>query len=292
MRDNDKLLLGNDDDLAIFHDGSNSNIYDNGTGSLILRTNQFFARGIDNQNNTSTMIQADVGGGVKLYYDNLIKFETLSGGSIVRGNLAVTEDLQVSDNLTVNDNANFANGSVVISQNTVTAPRFAGEADQAGRCRVYGTEGQKNAGNLTTDEMTIMMIDSNIANGAVTTLMRDLQLKFNIATNELKCEGDVIAFNASDERLKDNIKRIEDPLAKVISISGNTFTWNEEKSKKTGEDTGVIAQEIEALGLPGITKTRNDGYVGVRYEKLVPLLIEAIKELNDKVSALEDKLNN
>ena len=122
--------------------------------------------------------------------------------------------------------------------------------------------------------------------------MRDQNIRFNIATNELKCEGDVIAFNASDERLKDNVKRIEDPLAKVISISGNTFTWNEEKSKKTGEDTGVIAQEIEALGLPGITKTRNDGYVGVRYEKLVPLLIEAIKELNDKVSALEDKLNN
>ena len=51
-------------------------------------------------------------------------------------------------------------------------------------------------------------------------------------------------------------------------------------------DTGVIAQEIEALGLPGITTTREDGVKAVRYEKLVPLLIQAIKELDDKVNSL------
>ena len=62
--------------------------------------------------------------------------------------------------------------------------------------------------------------------------------------------------------------------------------------QKEGTETGVIAQEVEALGLPGIVTTRDDGYKGVRYEKLVPLLIEAIKELNHKVSSLEDKLNN
>ena len=54
----------------------------------------------------------------------------------------------------------------------------------------------------------------------------------------------------------------------------------------------MIAQEVEALGLPGLVTTRDNGYKAVRYEKLVPLLIEAIKELSDKVSALEDKLNN
>ena len=54
-----------------------------------------------------------------------------------------------------------------------------------------------------------------------------------------------------------------------------------------GDDTGVIAQEIEALGLPGITtETRDDGTKAVRYEKLVPVLIQAIKELSAKVDAL------
>ena len=51
-------------------------------------------------------------------------------------------------------------------------------------------------------------------------------------------------------------------------------------------DTGVIAQEIEALDLPGVTTIRDDGTHAVAYEKLVPLLIEAIKELSTKVDAL------
>ena len=51
-------------------------------------------------------------------------------------------------------------------------------------------------------------------------------------------------------------------------------------------DTGVVAQEIEALGLPGVTTVRDDGTHAVNYEKLIPLLIEAIKELSNKVDAL------
>ena len=108
---------------------------------------------------------------------------------------------------------------------------------------------------------------------------------------DVRCAGDVIAFYSSDERLKDNITPIADAVNKVKSISGNTFEWNE-NSNHDGEDTGVIAQEIEALGLPGVTKKKDNGYLGVRYEKLVPLLIEAIKELSDKVDDLEQKLSD
>ena len=54
-------------------------------------------------------------------------------------------------------------------------------------------------------------------------------------------------------------------------------------------DTGIIAQEVEALGLPGITATRRDGTKGVRYDRLIPVLIEAVKELTAKVDALENK---
>ena len=107
----------------------------------------------------------------------------------------------------------------------------------------------------------------------------------------LKVTGDIEALTGSDLRLKTDINPIADALNKVKSISGNTFEWNE-NSTREGQDTGVIAQEITALGLPGIAKERDDGYFGVHYEKLVPLLIEAIKELSDKVDSLEERLNN
>ena len=110
-------------------------------------------------------------------------------------------------------------------------------------------------------------------------------------TGIMSATDDIIAFVSSDERLKDNIAPIDDPLAKVISISGNTFDWNENTNNE-GSDTGVIAQEIEALGLPGLVTTRDNGYKAVRYEKLVPLLVEAIKELSGKVDALEQKLSD
>jgi hypothetical protein len=105
----------------------------------------------------------------------------------------------------------------------------------------------------------------------------------------LSVTQDITAFYTSDQRLKDNIKPIEDPLAKVLSISGNTYTWNEQ-SGKTGDDVGVIAQEIEAI-LPEAVVTRDNGYKAVNYEKIIPLLVEAVKELSIKVRTLEDKLN-
>ena len=103
--------------------------------------------------------------------------------------------------------------------------------------------------------------------------------------------GDVIAYATSDKRLKDNISPIKQALDKVKSLSGNTFDWNT-ASGKEGSEVGVIAQEVDALNLPGITTIRDDGTYAVRYEKLVPVLIEAIKELSAKVDSLEQKLSD
>ena len=100
--------------------------------------------------------------------------------------------------------------------------------------------------------------------------------------------ADIIAYASSDETLKDNITPIPDALAKVISISGNTFNWNEKSDYEGKSDTGVIAQEIAELGLPGVVETRSDGTKAVRYDRLVPVLIEAIKELNEKVNELHN----
>ena len=111
-----------------------------------------------------------------------------------------------------------------------------------------------------------------------------------LITGELQVTDDITAFYSSDERLKNNVTAIDDPLAKVLSLGGYTFDWNENTTKE-GTETGVIAQEVEALGLPGLVTTRDNGYLAVNYEKLVPLLIEAVKELSGKVEALEQRLS-
>jgi hypothetical protein len=108
---------------------------------------------------------------------------------------------------------------------------------------------------------------------------------------EIRATGDITAFYSSDIRLKENIQPIQNALEKVESISGNTYNWKEgyeEIHSHKGNDVGVIAQEIEEI-LPQIVTNRDNGYKAVQYEKIIPLLIEAIKELSARVNSLENK---
>jgi hypothetical protein len=110
-------------------------------------------------------------------------------------------------------------------------------------------------------------------------------------TGEIRAMNDITAFYSSDIRLKENIFPIRNALQKVNEISGNTYDWKEgfeEIHSHKGNDVGVIAQEIEIV-LPEIVTNRDNGYKAVQYEKIIPLLIEAIKELSAKVKELENK---
>ena len=102
----------------------------------------------------------------------------------------------------------------------------------------------------------------------------------------LNVGGDVTAFASSDLTLKENVSPIDNALDMINSLSGNTFHWKSEANLE-GDDTGIIAQEVEKLQLPGVTKRRQDGTLGVRYERLIPVLIEAIKELKSQVEDLK-----
>jgi uncharacterized coiled-coil protein SlyX len=108
---------------------------------------------------------------------------------------------------------------------------------------------------------------------------------------EIRATGDITAFYSSDIRLKENIQPIQNALEKVESISGNTYDWKEgydEIHSHKGNDVGVIAQEVEEI-LPQIVTNRDNGFKAVQYEKIIPLLIEAIKELSAKINRLENK---
>ena len=105
--------------------------------------------------------------------------------------------------------------------------------------------------------------------------------------------GNITAF-ASDSRLKDRKENISDALEKVESLSGFNYKFNELGLKVVGEDfrdeefVGVSAQEVEKV-LPEVVKPApgNNDYKTVQYDKLVPLLIEAIKELNAEIQELK-----
>ena len=189
LGDSDTIYFGDGNDLAIYHNGTDSYIDDQGTGSLYLRGNT----SVNIQKYTGeNMIVATADGAVNLYYDNASKLNTISTGCSVTGELIVT--------------------------------------------------------------------------------------------------GDITAFYTSDQRLKENIVPIANPLAKVLSISGNTYDWVQ-GSGKEGSDVGVIAQELLEV-LPEAVTARETGYLAVSYEKIIPLLIEAIKDLSAKVEDLQDQINN
>ena len=112
-------------------------------------------------------------------------------------------------------------------------------------------------------------------------------------SGEIWAYGDVVANKSSDKRLKKKIKNIPNALEKVSKINGVTFEWKKTNDKMKrevhsheGNDIGVIAQEIEEV-LPEIVATRDNGYKAVYYEKLVPLLIEAVKELKAEIDELK-----
>jgi len=108
----------------------------------------------------------------------------------------------------------------------------------------------------------------------------DAYFNNDISGSTIRASGDIIAFNSSDERLKDNITYIHRPIDKIKKIGGYEFDWNENQQVYSGHDVGVLAQEIEKV-IPEAVKDRGNGYKGVQYDKIIPLLIEGIKELSE-----------
>ena len=104
--------------------------------------------------------------------------------------------------------------------------------------------------------------------------------------------NDVVAFASSDERLKENLEPIGSAVEKVGQLTGYTFDWipMEGIHVHSGHDIGVIAQEVEKV-FPEVVANRENGYKAVKYEKLVSVLIEGIKELKQEVETLKAKVN-
>ena len=110
----------------------------------------------------------------------------------------------------------------------------------------------------------------------------------------IRGSADVVAYYSSDPILKENKKLIENSLDKISQLGGYSFDWKEEAKDMVGDhlsgkDYGVMADEVQAL-FPELVNVRSNGIRAVKYDKLVPLLIEGIKELKKELNAIKEQL--
>lgn len=100
----------------------------------------------------------------------------------------------------------------------------------------------------------------------------------------------------SDARYKINIRPITNALEKVKSLQGVYFNWNQkdfpQKDFGSQDELGFIAQEVEKIVPEVVTKEKNnEEYRAVKYDKIVALLVEAIKEQQKQIDQLQRKIN-
>jgi len=216
--------------------------------------------------------------------------------------IANTGVLSITSNTGLSSNVS-ATGAVTITNTGVTSITAG-----SGISRDVSTGGVTITNTGVTSNVAGTGVSVRGATGAVTisigqAVATSSNVQFNsigigmaasATAGRIDATNDIVAYSSSDKRFKDNIKPIEKPLEKISKISGNTFDWKEENKIEhgyEGEDVGVIAQEIEVV-LPQIVTTRDNGYKAVKYDKLVALLIEGIKEQQIQINDMKVEIEN
>ena len=227
----------------------------------------------------------------KLYVDT--ELNNLSTELYIAGDTGSNTVVVGTDTLTFNGTMNeivtaVGNDSVTISlPNTVSGLTTVSATNltSSGTVNVNGT--------LAMDGTTLIDSTKNIINvlglGVGTA---------NTANNEIRATGDITAF-FSDERLKNFHGRITNALNRVLGLNGYYWTPNDTAvelgiAEKDKIQVGVSAQEVnyvlpEVIKAAPISDKTEEDYMTLDYGKLVPLLIEAIKELNIKIEILENR---
>ena len=149
------------------------------------------------------------------------------------------------------------------------------------------------AGTLYADAVTSHIFRTGGAMGGTTALTLSSSQVATFAST-IRGGADVVAYYSSDPTLKENKKLIENPLDKISQLGGYSFDWKKEAKDMVGDhlngkDYGVMADEVQAL-FPELVDTRSNGIRAVKYDKLVPLLIEGIKELKQELNIIKEQL--
>ena len=212
-------------------------------------------------NTTQTLLEVD-----KIVGANLV----ISGSASLPSDTTLTLAEANAVNLSVTNNANFSLGSNVV----------VNFGDGNGRATI-------NFANAILDD-TVLLDDELQVGTFVTTTSGSQVNSTAVESDNIYARNDLIANYSSDQRLKDKVIKIDTALDKVDSLSGYQFEWNKliDDHREGTVDYGVIAQELEKV-LPHAVDINNRGYKTVNYNSLIPLLIEAVKELSCRVKELE-----
>jgi hypothetical protein len=111
------------------------------------------------------------------------------------------------------------------------------------------------------------------------------------ASSVIRSKQDVIAYYTSDERLKDRIQPIESALQKVLSLRGVEYDWNDKQDiyEVGSHDYSVIAQDVETI-FPELVREQANGFKGVKIEKLIAPMIEAMREMSEELRKLKTQV--
>ena len=153
-------------------------------------------------------------------------------------------------------------GSLVIGQYNLSGSTVTNSATEANYANTAFVIGNGTASNAKSDAFKVMV------NGNTT------------VGNDLTVSGDIVV--SSDARLKANIVSLGSTLAKLLLIDGKSYTMKKDGKQKIG----VLAQDIQKV-FPELVTTDDKDMLAVNYQGLVPVLINALKEQDDKISRLE-----
>lgn len=142
LADNDKIQLGDDQDLKLYHDGSNSYINETGTGDLIIKGGNdiIFKDAVDN-----LLVNMNQSNSVELYYGGAKKFETTNSG------VNITGGGSFSTSVTASGNSNSF-GNTTIAALAATSGTFSASVTAAGNSNSFGTT--TFTGDVTADNIT------------------------------------------------------------------------------------------------------------------------------------------
>ena len=205
---------------------------------------------------------------------------------IVSGNVSILNSNTANPAKVIIGESSTSNGILQTFGSIISGP----SNQEASLYSFYANNNVKFNSNLI---VVGSILTSNQANFANTVSMGNIQSSMDLLNDSsyiLKVSGKIglngTISTISDERLKTNIRTYDNALDKILNCRGVSFNYNqnfynnENDYKKT--NIGVIAQEIEKI-LPELVDKTDNGYKNVNYLGIIGVLIEAIKELNNKI---------